>query len=55
MPENLVMMHDKQKNLSVFKYQIYQARLETHRTGSASLAIPTMFLVLPDKLDIKRH
>ena len=25
------------------------------RTGSASLAIPTLFLVPPDKLDIKRY
>ena len=32
----------------------YQAWPETHRTGSASLAIPTLSLVSPDKLDIRR-
>ena len=31
----------------------YRARLQTRRIGSASLAIPTLFLVLPDKLDLK--
>ena len=30
------------------------ARPETHRSGSASLAISTLFLVSPDKLDIKK-
>ena len=33
----------------------YQARPQTRRTGSASLTIPTLFLVSPDKLDVKRH
>ena len=31
-----------------------QARPEMHRTESASLAIAALFLVLPDKLDIKK-
>ena len=31
----------------------YQARPETRRTGSTRLVIPTLFLVSPDKLDIK--
>ena len=30
---------------------LYQARPETRPTGSASLAILTLFLVSPDKLD----
>ena len=30
------------------------ARPETRRTGSASFAIPTLFMVSSDKLDIKR-
>ena len=34
------------------KCPVYQARLETSRTGSASLAILTPFLISPDKLDI---
>ena len=45
----------KENRVSVFWYQVYQLRPETRRTGSASLAIPTLFLVSPDKLDIKRH
>ena len=36
-----------------FLYQVYQVRLETCRIGSASLAIPTLVLVLPDKFEIK--
>ena len=36
-------------------YQIYQARPETRRTGSACLAISTLFFVLPNKLDMKRY
>ena len=35
-------------------YQAYQDRPETRRTGSVSLAIPMLFLISPDKLDIKR-
>ena len=31
-----------------------ETRQEIRRTGSPSLVIPTLFLVLPDKLDIKR-
>ena len=51
-------------DISVFWYQVYQARPKTRRTGLASLVIhaapgwatiPTLFLVSPDKLDIKRH
>ena len=41
--------------VSVFWYQIYQAQPETHRAGSASLDIPTLFLVLSEILDIKGH
>ena len=37
------------KHVFVFLYQIYQVRPETGRTGSVSLAIPTLFLVSPDK------
>ena len=48
-------MIKKESYDSVFWYPVYQARPETRRTGSASLAIPMLFLVLPDKLDIKRH
>ena len=36
-------------------FSIYQARPETRRSGSANLAIPALFLLLHDKLDIKRH
>ena len=36
-------------------YQVYQPRSETRRTGSASLAIYALFLLLPNKRDIKIH
>ena len=36
-----------------FHQSVYQAWPETCQTGSASLAIPTLFLVSPDKLHIK--
>ena len=32
---------------------LYQVRPETRRTGAASLAIPMLFLVSPDKLEMK--
>ena len=44
-----------ENHISVFWYQVYPARPETRRTGSASLAIPTLFLVSPDEIHIKRH
>ena len=40
---------------SVFWYPVNQARPVTRRIGSASLTIPTLFLVPPAKIDIKRH
>ena len=48
------MMHDEQKTIAVsFDIRFYQAPPETRGTGSASLAIPTLFLVSPDKFNIK--
>ena len=41
--------------VSAVWYQVYQAWTETRRTGSASLAISTLFLVSPEKLNIKIH
>ena len=38
-----------------FDINFFQARPETRRTGSASLAIPTLFLVPPGKLDAEEH
>ena len=44
-------MHDKRKHRKCLLISSYQAQSET----SASLAIPMVFLVSADKLDIKRH
>ena len=43
----------KENYVSVCLYHLYQARAEIWWSGSASLAIPILFLVLPDKLYIK--
>ena len=40
---------------SISASAVYKASQETRQTGSAGLTIPTLFLVLPDKLYIKRH
>ena len=47
--------NEKKKRVSLLLYKVYQTKPETRRTGLASLAIPTLFLVSPDKLNIKRH
>ena len=44
-----------EKHVRVFCYQVHKARQETCQTSFASFAIPTLVLVWPDKLDIKRH
>ena len=50
-------MHEKQKKTCKFPVEsgLSGSNKETRRTDSASPAIPTLFLVLPYKPDIKRH